>query len=500
MKDTEHDIKENNEVLNDDASIASLVNDAVKQVPFEEENNLDEKATSDEEFDCSSVTVSSEGERKIAALDEKSRQLKAQFAEENRLAIASMDKIREEIKQSQEREDAITNDMDEMRKRQDEIKQDLRRLDEMSKRREREEEKWKAKIDQKKKKIANRLAKIRAERLEYQQETEAENENPENQDDSAAQCKNGAEHQMEQDFKDAAKTTSSCLREDTSNIISYEPHEVKECSSVKQLEKKRKELRRLEKMEKKAIKREKLEQRERKKIEKEKRKVARKLEKLRAKNLAETEKNLGSSESLNNQVQGVSIALLQGNSEEPQTVNHAEHQTTCLTTTYDVDQKEKDASNEASGRDTTEGHSSLHARALRPSVSNGVIVALGNSEIDISDDWKKPVSDIIICAETEVVELASNEIDTLHQRSLKLQSDKYVATEGSVGDELNKKPYSEFAMENSKKSSHSGDNQMDNENASEDVEIDCLEKEDTLKDISVGLNQIQLFFNTEELH
>ena len=176
MKDTKHDIKENNELFKDDASIASFVDDAVKPVPFEEEGNLDENATSDEEFDCSSVTVSSEGERKIAALDEKSRRLKAQFAEENRLAIESMDKVREEIKQSQEREDAITNDMDEMRKRQDEIKQDLRRLDEMSKRREREEEKWKSKIDHKRKKIAKRLEKIRAERLEYQQ-TEAEAEN-----------------------------------------------------------------------------------------------------------------------------------------------------------------------------------------------------------------------------------------------------------------------------------------------------------------------------------
>jgi len=68
-----------------------------------------------------------------------------------------MDKIREEIKQSQEREDTTTNDIEEMRHRQDEIKQDLRRLDEISKRREREEEKLKAKIDKKKKKIVRRL-------------------------------------------------------------------------------------------------------------------------------------------------------------------------------------------------------------------------------------------------------------------------------------------------------------------------------------------------------
>lgn len=325
MKGTKHSMSEDNEPVKDDATITNFVDDAVKPV-FEEENNLDEKATSDEEFDCSSVTVSSEGERKIAALDEKSRRLKAQFAEENRLAIESMDKIREEIKQSQEREDVITNDMEEMRHRQDEIKQDLRRLDEMSKRREREEEKWKAKIDKKKKKIARRLEKVRAGRLEYQQETEAENENPENQSHSAVEWENGAGRPVEQECKDATQTTTSCLKEDMSNIILYESHEIKEYSSVKQLEKKRKELRRLEKIEKKASKREKLEQRERKKIEKEKRKVARKIEKLRAKNSAE--RNVESSQCVTDQAQGVSISLLQGNSKEYQTVNPTEHQTT----------------------------------------------------------------------------------------------------------------------------------------------------------------------------
>ena len=498
MEDTKYDISENNEVIKDDAIIPRLDGDAVKPV-LEEETNLDEKEKSEEEFDCSSVTVSSEGERKIAALDEKSRRLKAQFAEENRLAIESMDKIREEIKQSQKREDAITSDMDEMRHRQDEIKQDLRRLDEMSKRREREEEKWKAKIDKKKKNISRRLDKVRADRREYQQETEAENEKPENQDHSDVELKIEAGREMEQECKDASKTTISCLEEDTSNIILYEDHEVKEYSSVKQLEKKRKELRRLERMEKKAIKREKLEQRERKKIEKEKRKVARKLEKLRAKNSAVTEKNLASSQCVNDQAQGVSTALLQGNSEEPQTVNPTEHETTHVTATCDVDQTEHDASNEASDRDQTEGNSSSHAREVRPSVSNGVIVALGNSELDISDDMKMSVLDSIIY-ETEVVELAPEEVETMEQRSFKLRNDKSVGIERSVGEELEKKPYNEFVMENSKESSRSGDNQMDNEDASEDVEIDCVDNEDTLKDISVELFSVEEELDLIEPH
>jgi len=123
-------------------------------------------------------------------------------------------------------------------------------------------------------------------------------------------------------------------------------------------------------------------------------------------------------------------------------------------------------------------------------VSNGVAVAFENSELDISEDMKEPVLDSIIC-ETEVTELAPEDVETMHQRSLKLQNDKYVAAEGSVGEEMKTKQYNEFVMQNSKESSRSGDNQMDNEDASEDVEIDCLEKEDTLKDISVELFSIE---------
>lgn len=94
MKDMKYDIKENNEVFNDDVFIVSFVDNVVKLVLFvEEEDNLDEKVISDEEFDCSFVMVLSEGERKIVVLDEKLRWFKVQFVEENRLVIEFMDKI-----------------------------------------------------------------------------------------------------------------------------------------------------------------------------------------------------------------------------------------------------------------------------------------------------------------------------------------------------------------------------------------------------------------------
>ncbi|CAH3034410.1 unnamed protein product [Pocillopora meandrina] len=69
-------------------------------------------------------------ERKMAELDEKSRRLKAQFAEENRQAIESTNKTMQEIKQSQTREDCITNEIEEIQRRQDEIKENLKHLDE----------------------------------------------------------------------------------------------------------------------------------------------------------------------------------------------------------------------------------------------------------------------------------------------------------------------------------------------------------------------------------
>ena len=53
------------------------------------------------------------------------------------------------------------------------------------------------------------------------------------------------------------------MNEDIGDKLFYEPQGIIEYKSVKELEKKRKEIKRLEILEKKAIKREKVEQRER---------------------------------------------------------------------------------------------------------------------------------------------------------------------------------------------------------------------------------------------
>ena len=145
---------------------------------------------SEEELDCSSFTESSGYQRKMAELNEKSRRLKAQFAEENRQAVESMNKTMEKIKQSQAREDCITNEIEEMRRRRDEIKEDLKRLDEIGQRRDLEDKKWREKMDKKNKKLANTLEKIRAKRRKYQEETGTENDSTEGHDQ---QDKNSSE-------------------------------------------------------------------------------------------------------------------------------------------------------------------------------------------------------------------------------------------------------------------------------------------------------------------
>ncbi|CAH3034403.1 unnamed protein product [Pocillopora meandrina] len=180
----------------------------------------------------------------------------------------------EEIKQSQTKVDCIENEIEEMRRRRDEIKEDLKRLDEIGQRRDLEDKKWREKMDMKNKKLANTLEKIRAKRRKYQEETGAENDSTEGHD--------------QQDKNSKYK-------------------------SVKQLEKKRKEVKQLKRLEKNAIKREKLEQRPRKKIEKHK------LVKLSAKSLKVSEETEGVAECINQAMETTNTTAKEKNDETPKT-------------------------------------------------------------------------------------------------------------------------------------------------------------------------------------
>ena len=287
------------------------------ETEFGTKNKMEENFFSEEELDCSSFTESSGYQRKMAELNEKSRRLKAQFAEENRQAVESMNKTMEKIKQSQAREDCITNEIEEIRRRRDEIKEDLKRLDEIGRRRELEDKKWREKMDEKKKRVANRLEKIRVERRKYQEGTADENDSTEGYDQ---QDKNSSESPESEKSKDFTIGNETVINKDAGNEVLREPYQIIEYKSVKELEKKRKEVKQLKRLEKKAIKREKLEQRERKKIEKQKRKVARKLEKLSAKSSKVSEETTVVAKCINEAIEATNTTAKEKN-DDPSRVN-----------------------------------------------------------------------------------------------------------------------------------------------------------------------------------
>ena len=263
---------------------------------------------SEEELDCDSFTESSGYQRRMAELNKKFRRLKAQFAKENRQAVESTNKTMEEIKQSQARVDCIANEIEEMRRRRDEIKEDLKRLDEMGQRRDLEDKKWREKMDMKNKKLANILEKIRVKRRKYQEETDAENDSTEGHDQ---QDKNSSESPESEKSKDVTIGNETVINEDVGNEVLREPHQIIEYKSVKELEEKRKELKQLKRLEKKAIKREKLEQGERKKIEKHK------LEKLSAKSSKVSEETAGVAECINQDMEATNTKAKEKSAETP---------------------------------------------------------------------------------------------------------------------------------------------------------------------------------------
>ena len=306
--------EENIKIIKGDTTVTSSAQNIRLETEFGTKNKMEDNVLSEEELDCDSFTESSGYERKMAELNEKSRRLKAQFAEENRQAVESMNKTMQEIKQSQAREDCITNEIEEIRRRRDEIKEDLKRLDEIGQRRELKDKKWREKMDKKKKRVANRLQKIRAERRKYQEGTADENDSTEGYDQPD---KNSGESPESEKSKDFTMGNETVINKDADNEVLREPYQIIEYKSVKELEKKRKEVKQLKRLEKKAIKREKLEQRERKKIEKQKRKVARKLEKLSAKSSKVSEETPVVAKCINEAMEATNTTAKEKNDDTP---------------------------------------------------------------------------------------------------------------------------------------------------------------------------------------
>ena len=306
-RETEEE-QENIKIIKGDTTVTSSAQNIRLETEFGTKNKMEENVLSKEELDRSSFTESSGYEWKMAELNEKSRRLKAQFAEENKQAVESMNKTMEEIKQSQAKVDCIANEIEEKRRRRDEIKEDLKRLDEIGQRRDLEDKKWREKMDMKNKKLANILEKIRAKRRKYQEDTGAENDSTEGHDQ---QDKNSSESPESEKSKDVTKGNETVINEDVGNEVLREPHQIIEYKSVKELEEKRKELKQLKRLEKKAIKREKLEQRERKNIEKHK------LEKLSAKSSKVSEETAGVAECINQDMEATNTTAKEKSAETP---------------------------------------------------------------------------------------------------------------------------------------------------------------------------------------
>ena len=300
--------QENIKLIKGDTTVTSSAQNIRLETESGANNKMEENVLSEEELDCSSFTESSGYQRKMAELNKKFRRLKAQFAKENRQAVESTNKTMEEIKQSQARVDCIANEIEEMRRRRDEIKEDLKRLDEIGQRRDLEDKKWKEKMDMKNKKLSNILEKIRAKRRKYQEETGAENDSTEGHDQ---QDKNSSEIPESEKSKDVTIGNETVIDEDVDNEVLREPHQIIEYKSVKELEEKRKELKQLKRLEKKAIKREKLEPRERKKIEKHK------LKKLSAKSSKVSEETAGVAECINQEMEATNTTAKEKSVETP---------------------------------------------------------------------------------------------------------------------------------------------------------------------------------------
>ena len=322
-------------------------NDGIKkesqQLVEERSDKENVNGISDEELHCNSRPLDSEGERAIAAFDERIRMRKAEFAEENQIAIDRIENIKEQFGAQQEKDHTSDQEIDDIKTKYDKLQEDMRRLDEVTRRREREEMKWRKKMDKKMKINAIKLEKIRAERRLYQVEIEAENASqPEVRNNNTAQ---DLETSTAQQYGGVPQETKSTSKESL-----HGPAEVTEYDSVEQLEKKRKELKRLEKLEKEAVKREKLERKERKKIAKEKRKVERKLEKMRKKECAVAE-DLEASKFGSVEPAGTCSSIAQDGSNQLLHGDENEQLNDHGTRTSDAEEKNNDASNKVSEDD-----------------------------------------------------------------------------------------------------------------------------------------------------
>ena len=154
-KGEDNNINTNNNNVKQDSIMASSAEET-------EQPNNDEDIISDEEFDqCNSLSMDSQ-KCKMAELDDATRMIQAQFEVENRKAVERIEKVKEELNASQEKETNITQECEEIKKRTRRLREDMRCLEKKTVEREKLESEERKKIAKEKRRIERKLKKIKA--------------------------------------------------------------------------------------------------------------------------------------------------------------------------------------------------------------------------------------------------------------------------------------------------------------------------------------------------
>ena len=154
-KGEDNNVSANNNIVKQDVIMTSSAKET------EQPNNY-EDIVSDEEFDqCNSLLMESQ-KCKIAELDDATRMLQAQFEVENRNAVERIEKVKEGLNTSQQKETTITQECEEIKKRTQSLREDMKCLEKKAVEREKLESEERKKIAKEKRRIERKLKKIKA--------------------------------------------------------------------------------------------------------------------------------------------------------------------------------------------------------------------------------------------------------------------------------------------------------------------------------------------------
>ena len=155
-KGEDKDINVNNNIVKQDVIMTSSAEE------IEPPNNDEDIVREEEFYQCNSTSMVSVEKSKMAELNDRARLLQAQFEVENRKAVERIEKVKEEITSSQEKETTITQECEEIKKRTHSLREDMKFLEKKAEERETLEGEERKKIAKKKRRIERKLKKTKA--------------------------------------------------------------------------------------------------------------------------------------------------------------------------------------------------------------------------------------------------------------------------------------------------------------------------------------------------